>query len=190
MLPLRRTHREISPAVNATIEEYMETLPPSIRSMIHKIRNEKAAGTRCLPSTLLVDASLLLTPSHRAALLDSVATLVDQNLCGRSDMCQQSADLLQRALAYLKFPARAAVGTATYYSQDGANLFSWLHAWVRIGDEVIDGNTDSLFENPTVPKAVASPLLGKYSENSRPVVAPRSCGVPSARYRCLGHMVA
>ena len=96
---------------------------------------------------------------------NSVAALVDENLFGRSEMCLQFADLLQRSLAHLKFPARAAVGTATYYSAKGKELFSWQHAWVRIGDEVIDGNTDCLFENPMVPKEVmAAPYWGNIKE--------------------------
>jgi hypothetical protein len=41
-----------------------------------------------------------------------------------------------------------------YYDSAGSEIFRWAHAWVRIGEEVIDGNVDSLAENPVVPKAV------------------------------------
>ena len=165
MLPLKSTGREISPAVNATAEEYFDSRPSLIQSMIQKIRSDKAAGTRCLPSKTLLDSSSLLTPDQRAALLDSVATLVDENLCGRSDMCQQFADLLQRALAHLNLPARAVVGTAMYFSAKGEELFRWKHAWVRVGNEVIDGNTDSVFENPKFPKEItAAPYWGNIRE--------------------------
>jgi len=161
MLPLAPKQREISPAVNFTVEEYIGIVPPSVKEIILAIRNQKAVGARPLPSAKLVDSSTMLTLVHRAALLDSVATLVDENLVGRSEMCLQFADLLQRSLSHLKFPARAAVGTATYHALDGRELFSWQHAWVRVGDEVIDGNTDCLFENPMVPKAViAAPYWG------------------------------
>jgi hypothetical protein len=161
MQTLASRKREISPAVNCTVEEYMCVVPSPIKEIILAIRDQRTAGTRPLPSAKLVDASSLLTPSQRAALLDSVAILVDENLSGRSEMCLQFADLLQRSLAHLKFPARAAVGSATYYAPDGKELFSWQHAWVRVGDEVIDGNSDCLFENPMVPKEVtAAPYWG------------------------------
>jgi hypothetical protein len=42
-----------------------------------------------------------------------------------------------------------------YYGADGEEIFRWQHAWVRIGNEVIDGNVDCLAENPLVPKAVS-----------------------------------
>jgi hypothetical protein len=37
----------------------------------------------------------------------------------------------------------------------GREIFRWEHVWVRVGAEVIDGNVDSLFENPMVPSASA-----------------------------------
>ncbi len=96
--------------------------------------------------------------------MDAVAALVDENLFGRSEMCIQFAALLQRALAHLGLPARTVVGWAIYYS-DGHEIFRWKHAWVRVGREVIDGNVDSLFENPTVPPAVnVAPYWGSISE--------------------------
>jgi hypothetical protein len=49
------------------------------------------------------------------ALLDAIAALVDENLGGRSDMCQQFADLLNRALTHLNFPSRPVVGWAIYF---------------------------------------------------------------------------
>ena len=95
----------------------------------------------------------MLDPKTRADLLDSIAALVDENLSGRSDMCRQFADLLQRALAHLRLPARPVLGTAIYFS-NRREVFRWEHAWVRVGSEVIDGNVDSLYENPMVPPEV------------------------------------
>ncbi len=46
------------------------------------------------------------------------------------------------------------MGTAIYYDAKGHEIFRWKHAWVRIGEEVIDGNVDSLWENPLVPTQV------------------------------------
>lgn len=79
--------REISPALNATVDEYLETLSFNTKTLIEDIRKQKAAGSRPRPSTSLVDLSLMLTPLHRATLLDKIAMLVDENLNGRADMC-------------------------------------------------------------------------------------------------------
>ena len=93
----------------------------------------------------------MLTPESRMKLLDRIAALVDENYAGRSEMCQQFADLLLRALTYTQFPSRGVMGTAIYYDAKGKELFRWNHAWVRVGEEVIDGNVDSPGENPLVP---------------------------------------
>jgi hypothetical protein len=69
-------------------------------------------------------------------------------------MCLQFASLLTLALSHLEFPARAVAGVATYYDAAGRQIFQWDHAWVRVGEEVIDGNVDCLAENPFVPSAV------------------------------------
>ncbi len=64
---------------------------------------------------VLVDKSSTLTKDVREKLLDKVAALVDENVVGRSDMCLQFANLLNRALVHLKFPSRAVVGIGIYY---------------------------------------------------------------------------
>jgi hypothetical protein len=117
--------REISPAINATVEQYFRAVPAETRSAIEDIRLQKTSGVRPRPSTVLTGSSSMLTPTHRGAMLDAVAALVDENLCGRSDMCQQFADLLHRALQHLNFPSRPVVGWAMYFSTGGAELFRW-----------------------------------------------------------------
>ncbi len=103
----------------------------------------------------------MLTPEARAELLDKIAELVDENYAGRSEMCLQLADLLHRALSHLRFPSRRVIGVAIYYDGNNVEIFRWKHAWVRVGEEVIDGNVDSLGENPRVPKLVQlSPYWG------------------------------
>jgi hypothetical protein len=103
---------------------------------------------------------MLLSGDARKRLLDKVADLVDENLFGRSEMCMQFADLLTLALTHLELEARAVLGTAIYYS-GGNEIFRWSHAWVRVGHEVIDGNVDSLVENPLIPSAVhVAPFWG------------------------------
>lgn len=121
-----------------------------------------------MPSACLIDNSTLLTKQCRQKLLDKVATLVDENLTGRSDMCQQFADLLHRALSYLGLPSNPVVGTAIYFSSNGQEIFRWSHIWVRIGKEVVDGNVDSLIENPVVPHGVQiKPYWGPIADTPR-----------------------
>jgi len=96
-----------------------------------------------------------MTKAMRDKLLDALAALVDENYAGRAEMCLQFAALLYRALSHLNFPARPVVDTAIYYGAKGEEIWRWRHAWVRIGNEVIDGNVDCLAENPLVPKAVS-----------------------------------
>jgi hypothetical protein len=157
--------REISPAINASADEFLETLPSHAKLLVTEIRRQKQAGERLRPSSTLLDRSTLLTKAQREKLLDKVAALVDENLAGRSEMCLQFADLLYRALLHLRFPARPALGWAIYFAPDGQEIFRWQHAWVRIGNEIVDGNVDSLSENPMVPKTVKiAPYWGPIAE--------------------------
>jgi hypothetical protein len=113
----------------------------------------------------LTIGKVMLTPECRRNLLDKIAALVDENYAGRSEMCQQFADLLHRALTHMQFPSRAIVGTAIYYDAKGKEVFRWIHAWVRVGDEAIDGNVDSVIENPLVPDQVrVAPYWGPITE--------------------------
>jgi hypothetical protein len=152
--------REIAPVHNLTAQEYFLRLSPEGQRKVVEIRAQKLAGTRIRPSTRLTDCSAVLSSTVRGHLLDWIADLVDENVFGRSEMCMQFAELLARSLVHLKLPARSVLGEARYYS-NGREVFRWPHAWVRIGREVIDGNVDSLFENPVVPPTVTvSPYWG------------------------------
>jgi len=157
--------REISPAVGVSAEEFLTIVPEPLQGVISRIRAEKDDGTRACPSKVLIDRSAMLTAAKRAALLDRVAELVDENLCGRSEMCLQFAELLNLALRHLGFNSFAVAGTATHLNAKGKRVFEWQHAWVRIGKEVVDGNTDSMTENVTVPPTLTvSPYWGPYPE--------------------------
>lgn len=146
--------REISPAVNCSAEDFLRVFPSEVHQLVAEIRRQKQEGLRILPSTSLLDHSTLLTRVYRHRLLDAVAALVDENLFGRSEMCLQFADLLCRALIHLGLPAKFVSGWAIYFTAAGQEVFRWKHTWVRVESEAIDGNVDSLFENPTVPKGV------------------------------------
>ena len=149
--------REISPALNASADAYVASRPPFIQGIISRIRAQKESDSRVRPSTSLIDKSAMLTPGKRAALLNKVAELVDENVGGRSDMCLQFAGLLNLALRHLGFNSFAVTGTGTYYNGKGKRIHTWHHAWVRVGRELIDGNTDSIAENPMVPAGVQAP---------------------------------
>jgi hypothetical protein len=65
------------------------------------------------------------------------------------------------ALRHLGFNSYAVTGTATYFSVKGKRIYSWHHGWVRVGKEIIDGNTDSITENIMVPQGIkADPYWG------------------------------
>ncbi len=149
--------REISPAANADCEEFLNAARPVVRAFVENIRAGKAAGTRPRPSTTLIDRSAIFEFGFRQALLDEAARLVDENLTGRSDMCRQFAELIDLALKDLGVVSRVVAGTGIYYDGQRNKLFQWDHFWVRAGAEVIDGNADSMQENPLVPDVVRPP---------------------------------
>ena len=146
--------REISPALNATAEEFLRSAPKAAQEIAALIRKQKKDSNRPRPSERILDSSILLTGALRLQLLDKVAGLVDENLFGRAEMCMQFADLMQRALSRLNLPARSVIGTSIYFDGSGREIFRWQHAWVRVVDEAIDGNVDCLFENPVIPANV------------------------------------
>lgn len=145
--------REISPAENLTVDEFLQEAHPQTKILVQKIRASKQGGNRPVPSTRLIDRSALLSSVERSKLLNRVALLVDENLFGRSEMCIQFSILLSRSLEHMGLPSRAVAGIAIYY-KSGREIFRWNHAWVRINNEVVDPNVDILSENPTVPDIV------------------------------------
>jgi hypothetical protein len=174
--------REVSPVIGVSVDDYLKQVPAQFRTIIEEIRRQKSAGQRQSPSARLIDRSDLMTKPARNKLLDAVAALVDENYAGRAEMCLQYAALLDRALLQLKFPSRPVVGTAVYFDARGEEIFRWRHAWVRVGDEVIDGNVDSLAENPLVPKTVSVvPYWGPITEmpSDRRLREDRNDALPS-----------
>lgn len=163
--------REISPAVGVSVDEWLAQAPPEIKVLVAEIRREKQAGERLKPSDCLIDRSNILTPEQRKMLIDKIAELVDENCCGRSEMCQQFASLMYKALSHLGISSRIVTGTSVYYDSKGGTVYRWPddgHDWVSIGDEIIDGNVDSLPENPYVPKELKlQPYWGPRKEAPR-----------------------
>ena len=93
---------------------------------------------------------------------------VDENLCGRSDMCIQFASLMSLSLRSVGIQSREVFGKSHYY-QNAREVFVWEHAWVKIGkEEIIDGNVDILYENPMFPSSiVVSPYWGVINQVSK-----------------------
>ena len=145
--------REVSPNHGISPEDFLKFAPPELCSIVTKIREQKLARRRQVPSVTLIDHSNILSSVDRAKLIDKIALMVDENLCGRSEMCIQFALLLDRSLQHLGWHSRSVAGTAIYFSQ-GREIFRWDHAWVRVDEEVIDANVDILEENPCIPQAV------------------------------------
>ncbi|NMR27445.1 hypothetical protein HH219_18205 [Pseudoalteromonas sp. NEC-BIFX-2020_015] len=141
--------REISPVENMSADEFLQVAHPVQQDIVGVIRKEKRAGERKLPSTSLIDQSAVLDVNFRKELIDKIASLVDENLFGRSEMCQQFSMLLELSLNHLGVYAKTVSGKASY-----KNDFSWLHFWVITKDEIIDANTDSMEENPAVPEGL------------------------------------
>ena len=146
--------REILPVANYLAREYIYSLDAKKRQHIEDVRAQKVMGVRPRPSDKLIDRSESLDARSRAEILNRVAMLVDENIFGRSEMCEQFADLLRRSLNHFGLKARGIAGTAVYYSS-GKEIFRWGHAWVIVGGEVIDGNIDTLPENPFAPPNIS-----------------------------------
>jgi len=168
--------REISPADNASVEEILQIAHPEQRRIAELIRKQKKNGERPLPSETLIDNSDLLNSEFRKALIDKVASLVDENLFGRSEMCQQFSMLLSSALNHLGIYSKVVLGKAIY-----SNGFSWSHYWVATKDEIIDANADSMSENPVVPHGlVPKPYWGNKSNlpNDRKLKSKPNAKIP------------
>lgn len=160
--------REVLPVEGVSADDYIQSVvatSPRAVALLRAIRSAKRNGTRPLPSTRL-HLGAVSAPDEATCrgLVDQVATLVDENLFGRSDMCLQFASLLALALKELEIEAVAFTGEAKYRRDDG-EWFSWNHAWVRYGDVVIDANVDTMRENPVVPKGLdPAPFWGPLAE--------------------------
>jgi transglutaminase superfamily protein len=159
-----RPKHEVSPAANATVDEFIAMLVDAgesdILERLRRLRSAKAHGLRLMPSARLISTGDSPDVETRRRFVDTVAVLVDENLFGRSEMCIQFAALLARALRGLGISAEARMGRARYRRPDRA-WFEWDHAWVVYDDQIVDGNVDSMSENPRVDAGVdPSPFWG------------------------------
>lgn len=118
-----------------------------------KIIEEKRTGNRKKPSQYLSIESADLSDNEIKVLLDLVGHTCDQFFpLGRSTACIYSAILLRNALRELYGKnVQALVGKAKYYDDKGNQKFEWGHGWLEYDNQIVDGNIDSLSENPKAP---------------------------------------
>lgn len=157
--PGPRPSTEVSPVEGMSADEYVARLvaaqDPTL-ALLRRIRREKARAARPRPSTRMLGEMTLPELELRTRLLDKIAELVDENVFGRSEMCLQFAALLARALVFLGIAAEAKRGKASYRKPNG-EWFTWDHAWVEYDECVVDGNVDTMRENPVVHQGVDPP---------------------------------
>lgn len=150
-----RIHEVLGPFGTGPLEQTLRQGHPKkdLSIIIDRIQSEKQKGRRPLPSSTLVSIGDIPTQIERVFLVDTCARLVDQNWAGRSEMCVVFAVLIRHGLCLLNYRAAVEVGKARY-SMAGQS-FEWDHAWVQteFGD-IVDGNVDSLVENPFVPEGI------------------------------------
>jgi len=106
------------------------------------------------PSTNLYLGQSVFDDEKRKQLLDAIATVLDDHdplKAGRHEMCMHFAILLRDTLNKAGYQAKVFWGIVRYYNNDDRSKYFGLHhAWVEVGNEIIDGNADSLINNPII----------------------------------------
>jgi hypothetical protein len=116
--------------------------------LFETIQMQKEGGSRTLPSGKLITNGDFLEIESRMKIVDIAGALVDQAFTGRSDMCIYFACLVRYALRLLGYKADVYIGDGTYTNDNIS--YTWEHSWVVYDEYIIDGNVDSMFENPGV----------------------------------------
>ncbi|GGH46430.1 hypothetical protein GCM10008014_09090 [Paenibacillus silvae] len=128
--------------------------------IFENIRKQKIERNRPFPSDKLITNGEFLNPEDRKKVIDISAALVDQAYGGRSDMCIYFACLVRYALNLLGHEADVCIGDAKYSNNEVK--FTWEHSWVEFEEYIIDGNVDTMIENPAVPMRLdPKPYWGK-----------------------------
>ncbi len=138
----------------SSVREEAATLTPQkdMNLLLSTIETQKRKGCRPRPSEQLINLGIQPDIATRTFLLDKCGELVDENWCGRSEMCVYFAVLLRHAFNQLGIDANVTLGKAKYCC-NGVE-FQWDHAWVISGNDLIDGNVDSMIENPMIPSGI------------------------------------
>ena len=122
-------------------------------SRLQKVLADKKNGVEHKPSLLLIDKSHLLTSDKRKTIIDIAAKYVNQNIYGRNEMCLQFAILVKFLLKEEGISSKIIEGKAKY--SNGNLKHEWNHFWlVTENNDLIDGNIDSLPDNPNPPEGL------------------------------------
>lgn len=148
------------------MQSISSTPKKDVNKILSLIENQRKNGTRPLPSGSIQSIGDRPVQEVRKFLLDTCAKLVDENWCGRSEMCIYFAVLIRHGLNIIGIPANVHVGKAIYIDNNNQdNRFEWDHAWVVQEEQLIDGNIDSIIENPMVPNGISpAPYWGPIEE--------------------------
>ena len=135
-------------------DPYPEYTKEEMSSTLVKISKELDEGIRLFPSKNNIIVSNSLMKNNCLTILNTIASVVDTYKLGgislgRSDQCLQFAFLLRDVLTYLSQESKVVYGLATYKTNLGE--FTWEHSWIVTKKDLIDGNVDSMIENPAVP---------------------------------------
>ncbi|AUO05299.1 hypothetical protein C0638_01285 [Paenibacillus sp. lzh-N1] len=131
--------------------------------LFEDIQIQKKEKNRPFPSDRLITNGDLLEVESRMKIVDIAGSLVDQAFCGRSDMCIYFACLVRYALRLMGHKSDVYIGDGTYTNNE--TIFTWEHSWVVCGEYIIDGNVDSMVENPVVPYGLSpNPYWGRILE--------------------------
>lgn len=141
---------------------YAKKIEKDVDSLLKTIQEQKLSNFRPKPSSKLVSIGEVPDGGTKKFLVDVCAELVDENWAGRSEMCVYFAVLLRDALHLSGFHADVHLGKATYISlSDPLKTYTWDHAWVVYDNYIVDGNVDSIVENPMIPFGIEpSPYWG------------------------------
>lgn len=116
---------------------------------------KRVASEGVKPSQSLISYGDFPDQDYRRALLDACAETLEEIFNNRSDQCLYFAMLVQYGLMLKGIESEVYIGNASYeMKQRHCKSFSWDHAWVVIGDDVVDGNVDSCTLNSKIPSYV------------------------------------
>lgn len=133
--------------------------------ILEGVQKQIALNTRPKPSNNLVSTDPYTSISVQRLAVDVAAFRADRvGLVGRSDQCVAFAVFLRAILQQIGIEADVHIGRAFYKRSGSEPEFDLFHAWVSYGNIIIDANTDSFYENPTIPSDIRPlPYWGKRS---------------------------
>ncbi|MBB6096760.1 hypothetical protein HNR42_000172 [Deinobacterium chartae] len=142
--------------------EYLRTLSPSeldtfitrARSSAQRIAAQRQAGNRPEPSHTLVSFGRLPDLGVRRTIVDFAALFTDRDSpFGRGAESVLFAAYLRAILEMGGVDCTLAVGRARF-TYAGGQTYERDHAWIELGEDVIDANVDTLTELADVPETL------------------------------------